>query len=167
MKPWRAAKASTRSKLWSKAITQKYYCLLVKMIKNSLHSAYYSAYLFLFRKTVQLLKITVLSLHQLMPWSIIICQILNLWRAVLTLPAPCISESYVKINLSFYFHTSLWCLKRFYEGLKGLHKTFWGTTKKCENKNLSWFFSLCLGLGLEELKKSSVKFILTNLMVAT
>ena len=22
-----------------------------------------------------------------------------------------------KINLNFYFHTSLWCLKRFYEGL--------------------------------------------------
>ena len=34
-------------------------------------------------------------------------------------------------------HTSLWCLKRFYEGLKGPHKTFSGTTKKCENKNLS------------------------------
>ena len=34
-----------------------------------------------------------------------------------------------KIILHFYFHTSLWCLKRFYEGLKGLHKTFWGTTK--------------------------------------
>ena len=31
-----------------------------------------------------------------------------------------------KINLNFYFHTSLWCLKRFY---KGLHKTFWDTTK--------------------------------------
>ena len=32
-----------------------------------------------------------------------------------------------KINLNFYFQTSLWCLKRFYEGLKGLkglHKTF-------------------------------------------
>ena len=42
-----------------------------------------------------------------------------------------------KINLNFYFHTSLWCLKRFYEGLKGLHKTFWGTTKEYENKNLS------------------------------
>ena len=28
-----------------------------------------------------------------------------------------------KINLNFYFHTSLWCLKRFYEGLGGLHKT--------------------------------------------
>ena len=39
-----------------------------------------------------------------------------------------------KINLYFYFHTSLWCLKRFYEGL---HKTFWGTTKKCKNKNLT------------------------------
>ena len=29
-----------------------------------------------------------------------------------------------KIKLSFYFHTSLWCLIRFYEGLKDLHKTF-------------------------------------------
>ena len=28
-----------------------------------------------------------------------------------------------KINSNFYFHTSLWCLKRFYEGLKGLHET--------------------------------------------
>ena len=33
-----------------------------------------------------------------------------------------------KINLNFYFRPSLWCLKRFYEGLYGLHKTFWGTT---------------------------------------
>ena len=40
-----------------------------------------------------------------------------------------------KINLNFYFRTSLWCLKSFYEGLQGLHKTFWGTTKKFENKN--------------------------------
>ena len=44
-----------------------------------------------------------------------------------------------KIKFNFCFYTSLWCLKRFYEGLKGLHETFWGTTKKCENKNLSWF----------------------------
>ena len=29
-----------------------------------------------------------------------------------------------KINLNFYFHTSLWGLKRFYEGLKSPHKTF-------------------------------------------
>ena len=40
-------------------------------------------------------------------------------------------------KLSFYFRTALWCLKRFYEGLKGFHKIFWGTKKKCENKNLS------------------------------
>ena len=44
-------------------------------------------------------------------------------------------------NLNFYFHTSLWCLKRFYEGLKSLHKTFWGTTKKCEIRNLSFNLS--------------------------
>ena len=41
-----------------------------------------------------------------------------------------------EIKFNFYFHTSLWCLKWFYEGLKDL-KTFWGTTKKCENKNLT------------------------------
>ena len=29
-----------------------------------------------------------------------------------------------KINLNFCFHTSLWCLERFYEGLKGLRKIF-------------------------------------------
>ena len=42
-----------------------------------------------------------------------------------------------KINLNVYFHTSLWCLKKFYEGLKGLYQTFWCTTKKYENKKLS------------------------------
>ena len=32
----------------------------------------------------------------------------------------CISESCIKVknDLNFYFHTSLWCLKRFYEGYK-------------------------------------------------
>ena len=39
-------------------------------------------------------------------------------------------------------HTSLWCLKRFSEGLKGLHKAFWDTRRKFENKNLSEFFFL-------------------------
>ena len=40
---------------------------------------------------------------------------------ILTLKDPFISESCIeiKIKLNFYFHTSLWCLKRFYEGLKG------------------------------------------------
>ena len=52
-------------------------------------------------------------------------------------PSIPIPDDEKKINLNFYFRTSLWYLQRFYEGLKGLHKTFWGTTKKYENKNLS------------------------------
>ena len=38
----------------------------------------------------------------------------------LTLSVQRISERCIerKIKLNFYFHTSLWCLKRFYEGLK-------------------------------------------------
>ena len=35
-----------------------------------------------------------------------------------------------KNNMNFYINTSFWCLKRFYEGLKGLKE-------KGENKNLS------------------------------
>ena len=44
----------------------------------------------------------------------------------ITLTVPCISESCIeiKIKLNCYFHTSLWCLKRYYEDLYGLHKTF-------------------------------------------
>ena len=47
-------------------------------------------------------------------------------KGVLTPPAPCISESCIeiKINLSFYFHTSFWCLKWFYEGIKAFIKPF-------------------------------------------
>ena len=41
----------------------------------------------------------------------------------------------LKINLNLYFCTSLWCLRGIYEGL---NKTFEGTTKKCENKNITW-----------------------------
>ena len=51
---------------------------------------------------------------------------------VLTLPVPIPYEE-KKIN---YFRFSLRCLKRFYERLKALHKTFKGTTKKCKNKDL-------------------------------
>ena len=38
-------------------------------------------------------------------------------KTMLTLNVLCISESYIeiKIKLNFYFHTSLWCLKRLYE----------------------------------------------------
>ena len=74
-------------------------------------------------------------------------------RNGLTLPAQCISEGCFKIknNLNFYFHTFLWCL-RFYEGFKGLHKTFWGTTQKFENKNQSYFFSPRIRSGREGLR---------------
>ena len=34
---------------------------------------------------------------------------------LLTLPTPILDKE-KKINLNFYFHASLWCLKRFYEG---------------------------------------------------
>ena len=60
---------------------------------------------------------------------------------ILTLPTPCVSESYIKIkiNLNFYFRTPLWCLIRFY--MKAfeafIYKIFLGTIKKCENENLS------------------------------
>ena len=60
-----------------------------------------------------------------------------------------------KIKLNFYLHTSLWCLERFYEGLKSYHKTFWGTTKKCENENLIEFlfkFNFQKGTGREGLR---------------
>ena len=58
-------------------------------------------------------------------------------NGVLTLPVPIPDE---EKKLKFLFSHFLWCLRRFYEGLKGFHKTFWGITKKCENKNLTSFF---------------------------
>ena len=39
-----------------------------------------------------------------------------------------------KINSNFYFHTSLWYLKRFYKDLNGL-QCFKGTAYPTENKN--------------------------------
>ena len=44
-----------------------------------------------------------------------------------------------KVNSNFYFQTSLGCLRRLYEGFKGLHRTFWGIKKKYENKiSVNW-----------------------------
>ena len=54
----------------------------------------------------------------------------------LTLPVS-IPDKEKKLTEIFYFHTSLCCLKRFYKGFK---KTFWGTTKKIENKDLGFYF---------------------------
>ena len=47
--------------------------------------------------------------------------------SILTLKDPFISErafTKIKIKLNFYFHTSLRCLKRFYEGFKTLKDPF-------------------------------------------
>ena len=51
------------------------------------------------------------------------------WEWALILNVPCISESCTEIKI------------------KGLHKIFWGTTKKYENENLTYFFSFHPGLG--------------------
>ena len=60
-------------------------------------------------------------------------------KGYLTLLVP-IPDEEKKINWNFYFHTSLWCVKRFYEGLIGLHKTLWGNTKKCYKKKFFFWF---------------------------
>ena len=56
---------------------------------------------------------------------------------ILTLNVPCISESCIemKIKLNFCFHTSLWCLKRFYEGL--LHPWLGREGLKVVSKSIS------------------------------
>ena len=60
------------------------------------------------------------------------------FKLFLTLPARCISESSVKTKINLNFISALLCgiSKGFSQkDLKGLRKTFWSTTKKCENKN--------------------------------
>ena len=74
----------------------------------------------------------------------------HLTRPILYISENCIE---IKFNLDFLFHTSSWCRKRFYQGLKGLHKIFWGTTKKCEYENLSFVFLSGIGTGRVKQKK--------------
>ena len=47
----------------------------------------------------------------------------------------------MKINFSYYFHTSLWYLRRFYEGLHGLQKLFEVPWINVEIKKLNHIFS--------------------------
>ena len=47
-------------------------------------------------------------------------------RWYLTLPVTFISEGCFEIKIKFFFHTSFWCLKRFYEGLKDLKRFYEG-----------------------------------------
>ena len=61
---------------------------------------------------------------------------------IVNLPAPCISESWIWI---FIFVFLCGTSKGFMKVLQGLHKTFWGTTKKWEDWKSKLIFSLCLG----------------------
>ena len=66
-----------------------------------------------------------------MPFCSIVKFSTNLSASVLCFPGMCtifiinafhpVTGQREKVNLNFYSHTSFWCLKRFYEGLKGLY----------------------------------------------
>ena len=59
-------------------------------------------------------------MHNVPEWSDTLAE--NI-ATFLTLPVP-FPEEEEKFKLNFYFHTFLWYLRRFNDGLKGLHKTF-------------------------------------------
>ena len=81
----------------------------------------------------------------------------------LTLPATCISENCIKIriNLNFYFRFSLWCLKRFYEGLKAFIKPFESPQKSVKIKFML-IFSLRPGSGREGLRTLSELLLINS-----
>ena len=81
-----------------------------------------------------------------------------------TLPVPYISENYIEIKIKLNYIFTFLCGAS--KGFIGPHKTFRGTTKKCENKDL--IFSLRPGLGREgltcknmilEFRISSTKYV--------
>ena len=59
----------------------------------------------------------------------------------------------IKINLNFYFYSSLWCLKKFSEGLKGLHKPFETPQRSTKIKIKFNFLFSSGGSGQEGLRK--------------
>ena len=81
-----------------------------------------------------------------------------------TVPVPYISENYIEIKTKLNYIFTFLCGAS--KGFIGPHKTFRGTTKKCENKDL--IFSLRPGLGREgltcknmilEFRISSTKYV--------
>ena len=67
---------------------------------------------------------------------------------MLTIPVPCISESYIKRKIKFLFSHLFVVSQRFYGGLKDIHKTFWDTTNKCKNKiKVNFFCPSEIGTG--------------------
>ena len=81
-----------------------------------------------FIRNTKVLRVSLSLIVKTMAWWEELAWLVTAENLNLTLPAPIPDEEKNKLN--FYFHTSLWCLKRVLE-------TFRGTTKKCENKNLS------------------------------
>ena len=81
----------------------------------------------------------------------------------LTLPTPFISESCIRIktNANFYFQTSLWCLKRFYEGLNFLFSSRIGTRRvnKCTK--------LLPQIKILQKRETSLHGLLKNLNILT
>ena len=88
-----------------------------------------------FCRIFELLYIKLLSFYPVL-------RIYGYLKDFLTLPAPFIFESCIKIK----------ALKAFKKPFEAPHKTFSGTTKKCENKNFKLLFSLRLGSGREGLR---------------
>ena len=66
-------------------------------------------------KPVSSSKFSILFWVKLQSWNIFLVSELKILLLNPSRPNPGRRE---KIKLNFYFHTSLWCLKRFYEGLK-------------------------------------------------
>ena len=70
----------------------------------------------------------------------------------------------IKINLKFYFHTSLWCLKRFYECLYGLQRKLLWQRKEVWKEKFQLFFSFRSGLGRESNFKYLPYFLISQRM---
>ena len=64
-------------------------------------------------------KVIKLQLSVQRNYKVFCFQVFSKDRCVLTFSTPRILESCIKskISLNFYFHASLWCLQRFYEGI--------------------------------------------------
>ena len=84
----------------------------------------------------------------------------------LTLPIPCISESRreIKINLNFYFPTSLWYPKRFHEGFKGTTKAPQRHLQRHHKEMWKSFFSSSSGIGMGRVSIGHLHLRLTTLL---
>ena len=58
------------------------------------------------------------------------------------------------VNVNFYFHNSLWCLKNdFMNTFTASIKAFGGNKKKCKSKNLSYFLPFIVDSDVRVKKK--------------